>query len=583
MGDESRSKLIAAADRIVGGELRYFSVHWKPRGPWRANPLTGYETPLGHWSDVRDFDERQGDIKWIWEASRFDWAVTLARAFAVSGEPQYERVFIDLLGDWRDQNPPNQGINWFCGQECSLRLMALIFAGTVFRSADAQALISSTMAALAERVEPTMDYAIGQHNNHGTSEAAGLYLAGCCLPEHPSASRWRQQGRSTLERLILEQFAVDGSYVQHSFVYQRIALRACLLAAQAARRLEDAKLDDRAEDALSFGVGFLRELMVAPDKGRLPNYGANDGANALALSEAEYLDFRPIIQVGTALLDEQREFDAGPWDEELLWLGIRTEGLSAVEERESEFVALSGGYARLTAGRFSLFIRVPNYTDGRPGQADALHVDVWFAGMPIALDSGTYSYNDAQGWYKHFKSTAAHNTIVIEERDQMPLASRFLYTDWTRAELLIGEDPDEDFMSAVGESDFVRGNGIGGVSHAYEQVGLGITHRRVAGVAEDGVTVADMLEGVAGRRATLVWHLDGAWEKRGEVLVRAEDGIQFNIMSQTPLEIRTRTGEPPYTCTSEAYGETRPITVVEAHFVTGSHTQVSTHFVCLHD
>lgn len=577
LGDQALSSLVSDADRIVGGELRYFSWEWRPRTAWRSNTDNGFETPLVHWSQIKDFDSAQGDIKRIWEPSRFDWAVTLSRAFAATGDSKYERTFLDLLKDWREHNPPNQGINWYCGQECSLRLMALLVAAAVFTSTEAQELISTTIAALAERVEPTVGYAIGQHNNHGTSEAAGLYLAGCALPDHPAAGRWRSEGRRILEQLILEQFKNDGSYVQHSFIYQRVALRACMLASLASRKFEDKPLEGRAEDSLSSGVEFLRELMIGPSEGRLPNYGANDGANALALSQCEYLDFRPILQLGAVLLDEQRAYEAGPWDEELLWFGLDGNKPMA-EAPESSFFALDGGYARISEQGWSAFIRAPKYTDGRPGQADALHCDVWLDGKPVAVDSGTYSYNDPNGWYKHFKSTAAHNTVEVEGKDQMPLASRFLYTHWTESELLMGGEPDGDNLSAVGSSDFVRGYGAGGVSQAYRQIGFGVIHRRVVGVAADGITVADTLEGAIGQRAKLMWHLDGDWELQDDVWVRVADGIQCTISSDSQLDIHVRVNEPPYTCVSEAYGQTRAITLIEAHFVTGVNICITTRF-----
>lgn len=581
LGEPGLNSLVADANRIVGGEVCYFSWDWRPRSGWRSNPDNGFETPLVHWSQIRDFDSAQGDIKWIWEPSRFDWAVTLARAFAATGDTRYERAFIELLKDWREHNPPNQGINWYCGQECSLRLMALLVAATVFLSPEAHDLISTTIAALAERVEPTMGYAIGQHNNHGTSESAGLYLAGCALPDHPQAARWRTEGKKILERLVLEQFAIDGSYVQHSFVYQRVALRACLLAALAARRLEDGRLDERVEDRLSFGVDFMRQMMVAPSTGRLPNYGANDGANAVALSQCAYLDFRPILQVGLALLDHEVAFDAGPWNEELLWFGLPST-MPLAEPVEPSFFALSGGYARVTEQGWSVFMRAPNYTDGRPGQADALHVDVWYNERPVAVDSGTYSYNDAEGWSKHFKSTAAHNTVMVDGKDQMPLASRFLYTDWTKAELHEGSDIDEDGTSQVLDG-FVRGASFGGVSHAYEQIGLGVQHRRSVGVSEL-VAIADSLDGGKDSEMKLVWHLDGTWEHHEDTLTRTEDGISVYIQAgglggrTLPVSVKLITSEPPRSLTSEAYGQTRPVTVVEVTFTVSEEVGIATLF-----
>ncbi|MDZ7775708.1 MAG: hypothetical protein U5L09_08995 [Bacteroidales bacterium] len=96
-----KEKLIADADKIINGKIKYFAYHWKQVGNppnWFLNPLNGAEYPDAqqHWTSLPDFHPAVGDIKNVWEASRFEWVVTLARAYAVTGDKQY----LNTLNGW---------------------------------------------------------------------------------------------------------------------------------------------------------------------------------------------------------------------------------------------------------------------------------------------------------------------------------------------------------------------------------------------------------------------------------------------------------------------------------------------------
>ena len=120
--DSQGGSPVATAGDVAAGRLRYFehtvaSTGFPPN--WHANPFTGQAAPSDrHWSEISDFDA--GDIKVIWEPSRFGFAYALVRAYWRSGDEQYAEVFWRLVEDWREHNPPNRGPNWKCGQEISL-------------------------------------------------------------------------------------------------------------------------------------------------------------------------------------------------------------------------------------------------------------------------------------------------------------------------------------------------------------------------------------------------------------------------------------------------------------------------------
>jgi Heparinase II/III-like protein len=69
-----------------------------------------------------------------------------------------------------------------------------------------------------------------------------------------------------------------------------------------------------------------------------------------------------------------------------------------------------------------------------------LHLDVWWRGLNVLVDGGSYLYNDRPEWHQHFMRTASHNTIAIDGRDQMLHFRQFKVLYRTHAHLLAFED-----------------------------------------------------------------------------------------------------------------------------------------------
>ncbi|MCK7461449.1 MAG: hypothetical protein MZU84_04970 [Sphingobacterium sp.] len=67
-----------------------------------------------------------------------------------------------------------------------------------------------------------------QDNNHGTSEAAGLFIGGSWLAtvdrnRYNQAQGYAEKGRKWLEERVKKLVAADGSFSQHSVNYHRVA------------------------------------------------------------------------------------------------------------------------------------------------------------------------------------------------------------------------------------------------------------------------------------------------------------------------------------------------------------------------
>jgi len=492
---------IQLANHILEGRFPFFgyieNLGFPPR--WHSAPGEGTEPDTRHWSRIDDFDG--GDIKLRWEASRCAWACALARAYAKTSDNRYAEAFWQLLEDWKSQNPPNRGVNWKCGQEASFRVMALCFGRHVFAAAPAStagrmAMLTSLMAAHAARIDAFLEYAILQKNNHGISEGVGLWTIGTLFPELRGADKWKRRGKQTIASEVRRQIYGDGSYVQHSLNYHRVMLQDLAWALRLGE-LNNDRFDADVYDRFGRGIRFLCAL-TDPVSGWAPNYGANDGALVLPLSDCEYPDMRPVLQSCHYIATGKKLFDRGPWDEEMVWL-CGSEALDAKMSAPGppdNFEAPIGGYYTMRGqtqpGHDSwAMIRAARYHD-RPSHIDQLHVDLWWRGFNILSDSGTYSYNAQAPFHHAFAPTRFHNTVTIDGLDQMTRLSRFLWTDWANGSAHRSQSQKSDVLEAEHDG--------------YKR--LGIVHRRSVVQPKAGAwIIVDDLLGPGAHSLQLHWLL----------------------------------------------------------------------------
>ncbi|PVH28249.1 alginate lyase family protein [Pararhodobacter oceanensis] len=495
-----RRKETTPANTAWDEEMWWFGWYRQPRptGPpdWFANPFAKdpqLDASLDWWK-IPDFGA--GDIKGLWELSRFDWVVAWATKAALGDSEALERLNL-WLADWARTNPPYKGPNWKCGQEASIRVMHLITAAWLLEQDEGpEAGLVEFVRAHILRIAPTMSYAIGQQNNHGTSEAAALFIGGHFLMGHdPRAASWADNGRRWLEERATTLIEPDGSFSQYSVTYHRLMLDTYALVEAWRRHRGLRGFSDRLVARLGKATNWLRS-MVEDENGDAPNIGANDGARLVQLTDTDYRDFRPSVQLASALFRKVDAFGPGPWMRPLRWLNVP-------DGRPAEAVASTsfdqGGYHILRTGRAIAVLRYPKFRF-RPSQADALHLDLWCRGKNLLRDGGTFSYN-AEG-AEWFGGSEAHNTVIFDGRDQMPRLGRFLFGDWLRAEAVEHVRIDGETVTAAA---------------AYTDRNGARHHRRVI-LTPVGVTCIDTISG-AFRRADLHWRLHpGDWRLEGNIL-----------------------------------------------------------------
>lgn len=444
LNEHYKKEIVSQADEILQNRFCYFFNNYYDLGlgpDWFLNPVTGKRAKSQlHWCDIDLFDPAVGDIKFIWEPSRFAWAYTLVRAYTAAGDEKYAEKFWMLFESWLGANQPNMGPNYACGQECAIRLMAMCFALCALSQARPSTVarkikLITSIAVHADRIEKNIDFAISTRTNHSLTEAAGLYTAGTLFPEFKYSQRWLKLGKKVLTKEALKQIYPDGSYIQHSMNYHRLMLQDFLWVLRLSQ-LNDDSFCDELLSRVKKAADFLYQ-MQDDSSGRVPNYGANDGALIIPLNNCDYLDYRAVIQSAHYLFNKTRLYEPGPWDEDLLWL-FGPQALAApLQQIERDSKAYeAGGYYTLRSDDSWAMMRCHSYRD-RPGHADMLHLDLWWKGHNILRDSGTHMYNCEQPWQDYFSSTSAHNTVTVDGTSQMQRLSRFMWLDWTKAKLVM--------------------------------------------------------------------------------------------------------------------------------------------------
>ncbi len=442
LDENSIEGLITTADKACNGIIKGFSsldLNYGWTLDWQLNPITGKRCDeKAKWYRIPDFDQERGDIKVIWEASRFSHFITLARAYLLTKNVKYYESFSEQLSDWLTRNPYGYGANFKCGQECSFRMINTLLAYTIFKNAGVTTdKDASNVKDLVDRcyrkVLSNFFYAYKCiKNNHTISELMGMIAGAWCCADQDQLMK----AMLLMDKVIAEQFTEDGGYKQFSFNYQRLALQdlECVMAME--ERLGE-HLSEESKERIKNAAVLMYQCQ--DESGDMPNYGSNDGALVFPLTSCGYRDFRPVINTAYALATGQQIYTAGIFQEELIWFSgykrLDHFPKASIDRHSVQFE--KAGLFTLHEKQSWAMIVLNQYTS-RPAHMDQLHFDLWINGSNVFCDAGTYSYASEES--KKLVNNSSHNTAVVDGKNQMNTQGPFMIYDWTKRKLGKTED-----------------------------------------------------------------------------------------------------------------------------------------------
>ena len=513
-------------DEFIAGKIAYFNASTYHIGrdyDWITNPSNNYKYPVHkHWLDIPDFSEETGDIKYVWEKSRFSYLYDIIRYDYHFGEDCAELVFKEIES-WIENNPINQGPNWRCSQEISLRTLNWLFALYYYKDAAVlnDALFQKIMHVIywqLKHVRANINFSrIAVRNNHAITETLMLYLGGLMLSFFPEAEGWKKLGKKWFEEEVAYQVYDDGTFLQFSHNYHRVLIQLFTVGFNLAA-LNGESFKEITYEKASKSLNYLYQCINEKD-GHLPNYGANDGALFFKLNNCEYRDYRPQLNALAYILRGKVLFSAEYLLEDIYWLGsnptINQEQI--VVEKQNIIAFENGGYYLIKDDKTLTFIKCGSYKD-RPSHADNLHIDIWYHGENMLRDAGTYRYNSDKELVHYFNGTKAHNTVTLGDYDQMQKGPRFIWLNWSQAEYVKLEEKNDAYY-------------FEGQIRAFQYIDRNIKHKRSITKFKDKVKwlIEDELQHNTNLPIYQYWNVSPNFEYLFQISAIDDQGIPVSL------------------------------------------------------
>lgn len=441
------------------------------KADWRWEPV--------HRADVDYLDLDQSyDVKVPWELSRFHHAVTLGQAYWFTSDEKYAREFCAQVDDWLTSNPPGFGVNWACTMEVAIRAVNWIWGYYFFKdsaelSSGFRLRFFKGLLTHARHIFANLEWGLTTHN-HYLSNLVGLIYLGVMFPEFREADRWLRWGLEGLEREMAVQVYPDGVDYEASISYHRLVTELFLSAVLLCRRNTipvPGQVLVRLEKMLEFVMAYTQPDGTVPligdaDNGRLNKLTPPDGCR-------EFVDHRHLLGIGAMLFarDDFARSTGTAW-EDAFWLS----GGKVFPSRRNLMPCLvsnafpHGGVYVLRQGDLHMVIDAgDNGLDGIGGHGhnDVLSLTLYAHDKAFLVDPGSYVYTADYRWRNQFRSTAAHNVVVVDGQEMQRFKERILFR--------FSEDARPRVLTwhTCPESDFFDGEHCG-----YTRLSRPVLHRR---------------------------------------------------------------------------------------------------------
>jgi len=505
---------IAAAERLLQHRFNYLALGEIALGEeinWNHEYKRGIDTPLlfGPWMDYRD-TESYGDFKYFWEVPRLQHLITLAKAHHLTDDAKYAEEVLDQLMQFVDQSPYLLGVSWTMPMEPAIRLVSISWITAFLKEylrnhAEARSLIEQMVKSHVNYI--VKNYAAySSANNHLVAEAAGVFVASICFGHIKGMSRHRQEAFRILCEQVEHQHHPDGVNKEQAIHYQMFAFDFFLLAGLLGR-----------DNGFDFPRDFWQMLEKSAEfiatmcdhDGHVLHIGDSDDGKAIVLSGPPTTEVEDILAT-SAVLFQREDFKrkAGRFTEMSFWLtgekgkrqfdSLNEETADNCDSRRFD----QGGYYVLTGGKTSktklIFDCGPLGFDSLAahGHADSLSFILSAYGQPYFIDPGTYTYIASDPFRDYFRSTAAHNTVVVDRQDQSQIAGPFLWSHKAHSYF-------EEWTSDA------RQDRVVGWHDGYQRLQDPVIHRRSIefNKTSEIVKINDVLEAVSSHEIAVYFHL----------------------------------------------------------------------------
>lgn len=436
--------LIDEAQRYQQGDYTWLNISCLESPPnWHLDPQTDRLAPLKLGLDL-DYRDRTlvGNVKNTWEKSRHHHLTVMSAAYLLTKDESYADAVAEQLEDWILKNPFPLGINWTSSLELGIRLISWVWIDRFLRDSQAHSRLFGESGILCSPIY-WHQWLIAKHYSHGSSannhlvgEMAGLFISSCHWSVFSDSKRWQSRAWNILSAEISRQTFPCGLNREQTFSYHIFATEFFLLAGMEAQMCSDITVSGEYRDRVRSMLEVIPPLTDA--KGNLPRYGDGDDGMALQIRPHQSSRLDWLFSLGRQWLGAKvplRNHGSGYLaaslinfpDHDLVGEIPAIEESLALPDAGLYVLAKNRGtpqeiFCLADAGKLG-FLSLAAH-----GHADALAFTLNVGGVPIIVDPGTYTYHADAHWRNYFRSTKAHNTLVVDDLDQSKSGGAFLWT-----------------------------------------------------------------------------------------------------------------------------------------------------------
>lgn len=448
--EEARKRVLAAADRLLRGEWEILGVLRTDleQPDWFRDPVTDRRSDPDRYAFRIDHrsQERTGNVKQVWEIARLQHLTLLASAWALSRDDRYaQRIDEQLNSFWRE-NPFLSGIHWTSGIEIGLRLISLAWIRRLLNNWPGVTGLFEHNSLAVRQIRWHQQYLAGLRsrgssaNNHVIAEAAGQLVASCAFPWFPRSDRWRRASARLLERELRHNTFPSGVNRELASDYHPFVAELGFLAAVEAEA-SGHPLSPQVWQGLAAMADSAAALL--DERLRPPRQGDSDEGRALLLDPPVPNTWPPMLALADVLVGRLDWWPRLPADAASVLIGALLPAPYHLEGRPAQRPSRFAD-AGITLLRTPADIAEPEIwcrCDGGPhgflsiaahAHADALSVEVRYAGVDILADPGTYCYHGEREWRSYFRSTLAHNTAELGGRSSSAEGGPFMWVRHAR-------------------------------------------------------------------------------------------------------------------------------------------------------
>jgi Heparinase II/III-like protein/Heparinase II/III N-terminus len=356
------------------------------------------------------------DKEWQIAQHKHYWAVHLVHAATETGDPSYLETWSELVASWLEE----MGTGFVSQSDAQVeakRIESWVWALSLLPAAPWQGhLDPALLQRLVLRLGDEARYVAGHLKpvrNHRTFQLYAVALAAVLLPEVDDGGALRSLAVRELTRNLLDELGPDGVHVEMSTHYHQLVTETAVGFLELCGRngiAVDPALHERVHEALRWSL-----WLQWPDAA-IPLLGDSDTG-----------DHRDLLRRGSILFA----------DDELLYgasLGALGRPPTQPSRRfeASGYVVLTDGWGHdlsTQAARQHVVFDTAVLGQGSHSHYDLLSFTYYADGGAALIDPGRFTYSadpDEHGrdWRHHFKSTAAHNTVMVDGLDQTRYLSR---------------------------------------------------------------------------------------------------------------------------------------------------------------